>query len=772
MHTARSSIQMIIAKYIHIQGQVQGVGFRPFVYKLAIEFQLVGWVNNTVDGVHIQVEGEEDVILNFYHKLLDNIPVLAIITDQQIKEVKTEGFEDFQIILSEGKGKPNLLLTPDYGICEDCKAELHNPTDFRYRYPFITCTNCGPRYSIIQSLPYDRDKTTMDPFKMCPECQEEYDNPLHRRFYSQTNSCAKCGVELSVLGSKHSSTQEEILRLIKDSLKEGKILAVKGLGGYLIIADATDKEAIKRLRKRKNRPNKPFALMYKDLAQVKLDVEIDHKEEESLQSVFSPILLLCKKKKLKSGIAINEIAPALNEIGIMLPYTPLFDLILNDFEKPIIATSGNISNSPIIYEDTKAKDYLSSIADLIITYNREIVIPQDDSVIRFTAKHKKKIIIRRSRSFAPGYHNKQRDLIPAKSILTMGADLKNSFCFYHQQNTYLSQYLGNLESYETQEAYDKVLQHFLNIFQAKPQLIITDLHPQYYTSQKAEEIAKNWKLDILKVQHHKAHFASVLAENQLLQTSEVILGVIWDGVGWGDDEEIWGGEFFDYRHNGEDLSQNIQRLAHFEYFSYFTMDKFAREPRLPLYSLTYDHPLFEKYVKPKFTPIELNIYPKIIARETTKKTSSMGRIFDAAASLLGLGDKISFEGEAAMKLEAMATNYYRENECLEYYSAFTSTSKPSAKKLLYQIMDDLEDGVSKEKIAFKFHLSLIKIIEEIAKTQHYRKIAMSGGVFQNALLVDIAIDILGEDFELFYQQDLSPNDEGIAFGQLWFHKHK
>ncbi|MCK5537510.1 MAG: carbamoyltransferase HypF, partial [Bacteroidales bacterium] len=545
----------------------------------------------------------------------------------------------------------------------------------------------------------------------------------------------------------------------QNSLKNGKIIAIKGIGGYLLIADATNREAISKLRTRKNRPSKPFALMYPSKSMLKDDVIMSVPEEKAFDSIEAPIVLFRLKNQLKSNLQIDLIAPNLNQIGVMNDYTPLFALILSKINFPIIATSGNISDSPIIFDDKKAKLELTNIADLIVANNREIVVPQDDSVIRFSPKYKQKIIIRRSRGLAPNFIDKHKNCQSEKTILAMGAGLKSSLGFYYQQNTYISQYLGNINSYESQQSYELLIKHWLSLFMTKPEVVIYDKHPQYFSSVKGKELANEYDIQSIEVQHHKAHFAAVLGENGLITSLESVLGVIWDGVGLGDDNEIWGGEFFSYQNRA------MTRIYHFDYFTQIAFDKFAMEPRIPALSLCFESDKTQDFVKRKFTAIEFKNYCLLLSKENSLQTSSVGRLFDAVASLIGIADINSFEGEAAMKLENEAlkcgveldfnkSHYYKEATCL------------STKNIINEIIKDVLASENKSVIALKFHYTLIKIIENIADKQNFRSIAFSGGVFQNVLLVDLLQEHLSQKFKLYFHKQLSPNDENISYGQL------
>ncbi len=722
-----------------------------------------------------------------------------------MQEVDVEQFVDFQIVESDKTGKPNLLMTPDLGLCDDCRRELHDTADRRFNYPFITCINCGPRFSILNKLPYDRERTTMAPFTMCQPCQSEYNSPLTRRHFSQTNSCPDCAVELSFWAKKtgqfekNTSKPSNCISLAINALAEGNIIAVKGIGGYLLICDATNPAAVATLRERKKRPSKPFALMYPNLEILQKDAYINKTEAAAFGSIESPIVLCRLREHPSSGIDINGICPHLDRIGAMQPYTPLMELILSKWQKPIVATSGNLSGSPIFFEDEKALENLGAFVDAFLINNREILLPQDDSVVLFTPLHGQRIVLRRSRGYAPTYIHSGFENLP-ETVLAMGADMKSTFSLQHAGNSYISQYLGDLESYDTQENFDKTLQHFLRLFHARPERVIVDMHPAYFSTAKGQDLADELNVPVEAVQHHIAHFAAVLAENELLMCEEPVLGVIWDGTGWGGLEstvhslqssvrrlqstvrqsatveindkttnlpvtglptedwrlktKIWGGEFFMFENGG------FERVAHLDYFPHFLGDKMSKEPRLSALSLCYEMPEAEAFLRPLFTQQEWGLYQKKLARPGGMVTSSMGRLFDGVAALLGLQSRSSFEGEAAMRLEALAAGSSKLEVNLKLPPNF------SLKNLLKNILADLIAGVDKQEIAFKFHLLLVRWIQEIAETQAVQKLAFSGGVFQNSLLVDLIISELGKKYELYFHKELSPNDECISFGQL------
>jgi hydrogenase maturation protein HypF len=746
---------------ISLNGLVQGVGFRPFVYQLAVEMGIEGEVNNGSEGVRIWFNAKPETAQRFYQKILSDTPKLSKITFSNFQITDYQSFKGFQIIQSDSSQKVSLLLTPDFAMCQDCRSELKDQQNRRFSYPFITCSQCGPRYSIITKLPYDRPRTTMQEFVMCKVCEAEYNNPSDRRFYAQTNSCEVCGPRLGWYKIEHGKAKNYselndnnwVLSRIKEALDSGKILSIKGIGGYLLMCDATNDKVVETLRARKHRPTKPFAVLYPNLKMIQEDTFVSEFEASELQSEIAPIVLLKQRKKEFRRVA-KSVNPNLNRLGVMLPYSPLLEIIANNFGKPLVATSGNISGNPIVFEDEKALIDLAHIADFMVTNNRKIVVPQDDSVVCFTKKYNQKIIIRRSRG---ELLNLNTDKKSERNFISFGASLKSSFSIQIAKNLYVSQYLGDLESYETQENFQHTLNHFFKIFNFsfENSILFCDSHEGYFSTQLANFFAEKYKIPLQKIQHHEAHFSAVLAENGILKNKENVLGVIWDGTGYGTDGNMWGGEFF-----------NHNQRFHFEYFDAILGDKMPREPRISALCLTHDLVGFEEITKSKFTQQEWKIYQKILSNNTLK-TSSVGRIFDAVASLLGLSETQTFEGEAAMQLEELAENYFQEygyNFSESYLNE--SLKNVPTKLIIVGILMDIQAQKSKEFIAAKFHYSLIKSVEIIAKQLNIKQIAFSGGVFQNTVLVDLLIHHLAENFELFFHKNLSPNDENISYGQM------
>ncbi len=749
--------------HIHINGIVQGVGFRPMIYALAKEMKLTGFVKNGSDGVHVYFNASEETAHLFFNRIKKNPPGQAIITSCELSHADDNNFNNFSILVEDDLNIKDVLISPDNALCANCKSELHDVGDRRYRYPFITCTRCGPRYSIIYQLPYERHNSSMKEFVMCENCTEEYNNVTDRRFFSQTNSCADCGIKLSSYQNTStiiSNDAETILKAVKDYLEQGKILAIKGIGGYLLLCCADSSVTIKLLRARKHRPNKPFAILYPNIETIQNNFEVNEHERNLLKSKESPIVLLYPKKLTYTNLSVENIAPGLKRLGIMLPYNPLLDLIARDYKKPLIATSANISGSPIIYKDEDALAWLFDIADYIVGYNREIIIPEDDSVVQLSKIKNQQIIIRRSRGYAPSYLNYQPET--TRSTISMGAHLKSSITLTVNGRVFVTQFLGSGESYESQQMYKNTLTHWMNLYSIKPFIILADKHPGYFSHQYALELAEKNKCEIQFVQHHQAHFAAVLAENKLLNSNQPVLGIIWDGTGLGDDGNIWGGEFFKYENN------TMLRSYYFDYFPVIAGDKMALEPRISALCATNETLPQPKKIKEKFTEPEWNNYHSLISK-TNLFTSSVGRIFDAVASLLDLCDKQTYEGEAAMYLQSLAEEYVDENGFNmddSYFKEGPNYYRIPITALMQGLTRDVEMGKSKKYIAAKFHYSLICLVDIVAKSLQVDKICFSGGVFQNALLVDWIENELKPRYDLYFHKNLSPNDENVSFGQM------
>ncbi len=743
---------------IQISGRVQGVGFRPFTFNLAKKNKLYGSVANNANGVIIYINTSEKKATHFVEQILKEKPEVSIITAHSIKEVEYKEYSNFRIIPSESNEQINIPLTPDFAVCNNCKEEIKDSKNRRFNYAFTTCVHCGPRYAITTKFPFERNHTTLSSFEMCNDCKDEYTNPEYKRFHSQTNSCKTCGITLRLVDNLESlieENQQETIQRVAQLISKGKIIAIKNTNGYLLCCDATNKEAIKQLRQRKQRPNKPFAVLYPTIEAIKIDFEITKNEETSLQSSIAPIVILQNTKN--TSISINAIAPNLNQTGVMIPSSSLLELIMQELQKPIIATSGNIHGSPIISEEKDAQEKLQNVADYFLHHNLQIEFPQDDSVVKFVEE--KQIILRRSRGLTPNYLEIETN--NTESILAMGAHLKSTFAFVPNKNTYVSQYFGNLDSYEVLECYKQTIFQYEKLFNSKPKTILIDKHPQYQSSVLGKELAINYNSKLIKIQHHKAHFASVLGEHNLFNSEEKILGVVWDGTGIGNDGNIWGGEFFIYQ------NQEIIRTNHFEYFDWIANDKMAKEPRLSLFSLLNDDT--RHLIKDKFSATEWKVYNKTL-QNNTLKTSSVGRLFDAVASALDIADINSYEAEAAMLLENCA-NTYSKNYYIDFLYKKDYNKIPS-QFIIKEIIKASNKGFCKERLAYSFIYTLSKIIIKEAKINKAKIIACSGGVFQNSVLVSTLLRLATkENINIKLNRKLSANDENISFGQLMYHQH-
>ncbi|MGI8952076.1 MAG: carbamoyltransferase HypF [Chitinophagaceae bacterium] len=755
--------------HLHIKGRVQGVGFRPHIYKCALEKNIFGNVSNEADGVHVIFNHSSKKNADeFAQEIIHQAPSKAIIQSWCLKETREQQFHEFSIRIQENNTEPDLLISPDFAMCSQCRKEFHDATNRRYQYSFLTCTLCGPRYSIMQQLPYERHLTAMNNFIQCAECKKEYDDVNNRRYFSQTNSCSVCGIQLSWYSKQNSKVitdSQKILSQLINAFLEGKIIAVKGIGGFLLMCDASNKKAMQELRERKHRPKKPFAVLFPNVEMVEEYAYVNSSTLQVLQNEISPIVLLQAKEKCFHKLDIHGIAPGLSSIGVMLPYAPLLEWIISAWKNPLIATSGNVSGSCIVFQSEK-KEELFQYADFILDHNRNIIIPQDDSVIRFTEKSNQQIILRRSRGFAPSIIL-QSEIKNLETIFAAGAMLKSAFAIQHNNQIYLSQFLGNLESYDTQQNYQHTFNHFLQLLKAQPQIILADLHPDYPSTQLATEFSKQWNVPLKKIQHHEAHFAAILGEHNLFKSDEKILGVIWDGTGLGSDGNIWGGEFFLYE-NGK-----MERIHWLESFPNIAGDKMAKEPRVAALAICKNIEEVTSILEAKFSKPEWSYYQKAITQNNLQNTSA-GRYFDGVAALLNLVNINTYEGEAALVLEQQAHNYLIKNNFKisdHYFEEEINQPQITMKKIIRSLVKDINAGKDKSEIAALFHNSLAVLIEKIANKIGIKKITFSGGVFQNSVLIDLVHLQLEKHFELYFHEQLSPNDESIAFGQIMYYQN-
>ena len=736
---------------LHIRGRVQGVGFRPLVYRLAHAAGLTGRVSNGVDGLRVQFSAGPEQARVFATTVAEQAPRLAVITGSSLQEISDLSHVDFQIAESPLDGTPDLHLSPDFALCGDCRRELYAPDDRRRAYAFTTCTNCGPRYSITSALPYDRPRTTMSTFAMCPACRAEYNDPGNRRHFSQTNSCPDCRVNL-LTASGGAGTQDAMINETATAIRRGEIVAIKGVGGFLLVCAAHNQDAVARLRQRKHRPDKPLAVMYPNLDRLRQDFHLSPVEAGALESPAAPIVLLWPRQRY-----YPLIAPALDRVGVVLPYAPVFDLLLAELGAPIVATSGNRSGEPIAFRQSEVIPQLGQVADRYLGNDREILLPQDDSVVAFTAGGRR-IVHRRSRGMAPSFFGGSA-LVP-QTVFAAGGELKASCGLQLRGTTYLSQYLGDLESFTAQENYSLVRDHLLTVLDARPEVVLTDLHPGYAATSLGREWAEARSLPHRAIQHHEAHFAAVLGEHDLLEHPRPVLGFIWDGAGLGHDGQVLGGETFRY------AGWQFTRVSQLAYYPHLAGDKLAREPRLSALAVAHGVEEVDELLRPHFSELEWSFYRRSCMRPS-RYTSSMGRLFDAVGCLLGLGTHQSYEGMVASRLECLAREGLKAQPAITAYAVkLTDEGHWSARECIRQIAGDCRAQVTPKLIAARFLLTLVTYVEAVAERERGSDLAFSGGVFQNALLVGLLERRLGERYALYFHRQLAPNDENIAYGQL------
>ena len=761
---------------ILVRGIVQGVGFRPFVYSLAARGALRGQVLNNTAGVLIDVEGEDEAIERFINEITLNPPPLSQIESiQRHDNLDSANYHDFRIVESAQGGAKLAAVSADVATCADCLRELFDARDRRYRYPFINCTNCGPRFTIIEGIPYDRAQTTMRDFEMCAGCRAEYENPLDRRFHAEPTACPQCGPHLKLLecgmldcgfGLADCGLEDNYfsaIRNLQSQIRNGKIVAVKGIGGFHLACDALNAVAVERLRARKYREEKPFALMAKSVEVIREYCLVSEAEAALLTSERRPVVLL--EKRVDATIP-EAVAPRLRTLGFMLPYTPLHHLILEDFDRPLVMTSGNVSDEPICYANEDAIERLSNIADYFLLHNRRIFMRTDDSIVRLAKSQsairtqQSEIVLRRSRGYAPapikvGFKFEQE-------ILACGAELKNTFCLARDQHAFVSHHIGDLENLETLSSFEQGIEHYKLLFHLQPEVVAYDLHPEYLSTKYA--LALDDSQTKIGVQHHHAHIASCMADNQI--EGEVI-GVAMDGLGFGTDGRMWGGEFF-----VADFLE-AERIAHLDYIQMPGGAKAIREPWRMAASYLYrtfgddflnlNLPFIQNMDRKAWKTLR-----RMIETGTNSpETSSMGRLFDAVSSLLGLRNAVNYEGQAAIELETIA-----DPQCAQGYKfeieAVGNTIK--AESVIRRAVEDLLDQRSPQEVSAKFHLGVVQLIVEIARRardeRRLDRVVLSGGVFQNMfLLKNVCRMLKANGFEVFTHSRVPTNDGGISLGQ-------
>ncbi|NPV29527.1 MAG: carbamoyltransferase HypF [Firmicutes bacterium] len=741
-----------VAREIRIEGVVQGVGFRPFVYRLAHEYGIKGWVLNSSEGVTIWAEAGEEQIAAFYQAVLANPPKLAIIVNHYQIPREVQGFDHFFIKHSMAGDRKDVIISPDVSICSDCYREIMDPRDRRYRYPFTNCTNCGPRFTIIMDVPYDRNKTTMRDFPMCPVCAREFEDPLNRRFHAQPNACPDCGPQVTLRdqeGNVYPGLGHEFL-------KAGKILAVKGLGGFHLVCDARRREAVAALRRRKIREFKPFAVMCRDLQVVEKYCFVSPQEAELLESPAHPIVILARRRR---DDLPPEIAPGINTLGVMLPYTPLHHLLFDEELEILIMTSANISDDPLIIDNDEALARLKGIADYYLMHNRRIYNRCDDSLAAVVGGEVQ--IYRRARGYVPLPVDLPEEVPP---ILGCGGELKNTFCMTKGRGAYLSQHLGDLNHYGNYRQFLDSIPRFEKMLDVKPEIIAYDLHPEYMATRWAKRQEGVTKIG---VQHHHAHMASCLAENQ---EKGPALGIICDGTGYGTDGAIWGFEFF------AGTPARFERMAHLAYVPLPGEVTIKRPARM---AFTYLYELFGtsglKWAR-RYLPTLPEEEQQVLIRQlenrfNTVPTSSCGRLFDAVSALLGICTRVQYEAQAAMEMEAVADPTVQDFYGFEFLT-HTRPYQLGVRGIWEGLLEDLERGTRVEVCAGKFHLTLavmmLAVAERLREETGLNQVVLSGGVFQNNLLFCLLREKLKDaGFRVLIHRKVPANDGGISLGQVY-----
>jgi hydrogenase maturation protein HypF len=733
---------------LRIEGIVQGVGFRPFVYGLATELGLAGFVGNDPQGVFIEAEGDETAIARLLTAIEARPPPLAVIERISAEPVAPVGDGVFVIVDSHADGQRQTLISADVATCADCLRELDDPADRRYRYPFTNCTNCGPRFTIVTDVPYDRPSTTMRRFPMCADCAKEYHDPTDRRFHAQPVCCPACGPRLRVVMGGVPVGGDEI-EVTASLLASGKVMAIKGLGGYHLAADATNEHAVATLRSRKHREDKPFAMMVADVDRARELASVDAEEERLLTSPRRPIVLL---RRLADTRLAPSVAPGNRDVGLMLPYTPMHHLLARAFGAPFVLTSGNVSDEPIAYRDQDALERLSGIADAFLLHNREIHMRTDDSVVR--SFRGVELPLRRSRGYVP----QPLRLVPGttRAVLACGAELKHTFCVTKGTRAFVSHHIGDLENYETYRSFTDGVEHFCRLFDVVPQVVAHDLHPEYLSTKYAKE---RDGVDLVGIQHHHAHIASCLADNGFPGPA---IGIAFDGLGFGTDGTIWGGEFLI-----ADL-RGFERVGHLEAVPMPGGAKAIKEPwRMAAAYLG-------ACVTPDLDVVRRNhrdwgrVLAVARAGVNSPLTSSAGRLFDAVSAVLGVRDRVNYEGQAAIELEQRADPAETSS-----YPASIEGDRPFRVRghdLVHAVVDDLRAGVPLPIIAGRFHngvaAAIVAACEMVRGQTGLGTVALSGGVFQNLLLLHRVVGRLGNGgFTVLLHSRVPPNDGGISFGQ-------
>lgn len=744
---------------IHVTGIVQGIGFRPFVSKLAHELRLVGTVRNDTSGVEIHIQGVEADCRLFIERLQSDLPMHGRIDTLRVEPSTVQSLHSFTIILSQG-AQGNAFIGADMAPCEACLQDIQDPENRRFQYGFTNCTNCGPRYTIIESTPYDRDTTSMKVFPMCEDCQKEYEDLEGRRYHAEPNACEHCGPMFTLKGADGTvlASGQDAIEQAKQLIQQGAIVALKGVGGYHLVCEALQERAVQTLRQRKGRPRKPLAVMAGSLETAKQYVYISEKEEELLLSPARPIMLL--RKVTEHNTVAPSVAPGMETLGILLPYAP-YHYSLVPSNALWVMTSANRSGDPVLYNDAQALEELQGIADYILTHNREIISPVDDSVVQVV--HDTSIMIRRSRGYVP-VSIPVVALEKRSTMLAMGADMKAAFAMNRGSHAILSPYMGDMEHQRVQDLLWSTTKRYEDLFQLQPTEVIVDAHPNYYTSQCGRNYAEKHQLPVIEVQHHHAHVAAVLAEYNI---QEPVLGICFDGTGYGTDGTLWGGEFL-YCHQ-----EHMERMAHLSYAPLPGGEVAVREPwRQALWYVNQIYPsgvptVIEEWKKT--LPKGWELLEKMMPHMQMIQSSSGGRLFDTVASLLGVGHEHLYDAQLAIELEQLALS--ERGTILDMKLDGTVLDTMS---LVRSVIEQLEYGESVAKISANFHRTLIYYIGQMAKQcceeRHISHIVLCGGVFQNRILLEGVMQELGK-YKVHVPTQSPMNDGAIALGQLWLGSH-
>lgn len=745
----------MINKKISIFGIVQGVGFRPFIYNLAIKYDIKGWVKNDENGVEIEAYSTQENIENFINEIKSNPPVLAKITNIKIeKNNQIKEYKNFEIIQSSSSKDKTTIISPDIAICDDCIKDIDDIGNFRYNYSLTNCTNCGPRYSIIKTVPYDRANTSMNDFKLCKKCEDEYKNPLNRRYHAQPVACEDCGPNMALYNINNSILSYNIKAIEQTAnlIKDGYIIGLKGIGGFHIVCDATNDKVVNKLREIKNRPNKPFAVMFNSISSIKQYTNINYQEEEILTSKEKPIVIV--KKRLNTNLS-SYIAPNISKLGCFIANCGIHHLLFKYLQNPIVATSANLKDEPIIRSKDEIIGKLGNIVDFVVDYNRDIVNSNDDSIIQNVENYK--IKLRNARGYAPTHIKIEKDL--KNKVLCLGANQKSTIALGFKNNFILSPYIGDLNSISSMEYFNRTINSFKNFYDFVPDTVVCDLHPKYESTKYAFKLLQdNPNIKLIQVQHHYAHILSVMAENGL---EDEVLGFAFDGTGYGDDGNIWGGEVFIASR------KEYKRINHIKYFRLLGGEMAIKEPKRVALSLLFD--IFtldeilalDSFVVKAFSKEEIKtLYTMWQKALNAPFCSSIGRLFDAISSFANILHTQTFEGETGLLIEENYDNSIKDN-----YEYKILDENIDITPMIRQITEDKD----KKVISSKFINTLVNIIIEISNKHKNLPVVFSGGVFQNKTLLELLIKkFKGQGRVFYFNIDVPTNDEGISIGQLYY----